>query len=247
MAATTALAPARAGSTREAAARGIYYGGAWHAPDQGRYAATLNPGTGEVLGEVAEASPGDVARAVAAAKRAFRDWQAVVPLERARILKAVAEIVRRNAQELASLDAANCGNPVTEMLGDANIAAAQLEFFAGLVTEVKGASIPMGPDRVNFSIRQPLGVVARILAFNHPFMFCAGKIAAPLAAGNTVISSRPNRRRSRRCASPSSSTDFFRRGCSTSSPAAGRRALRSRRTPASPRSPSSAACRRAAP
>jgi betaine-aldehyde dehydrogenase len=67
------------------------------------------------------------------------------------------------------------------------VAAAQMEFFAGFVTEMKGASIPMGPDAVNFSVREPLGVVGRIIPFNHPFMFCAGKSAAPLAAGNTVI------------------------------------------------------------
>lgn len=67
------------------------------------------------------------------------------------------------------------------------IAAAQMDFFAGLVTEMKGDTIPMGPDRVNMTLRQPLGVVARILAFNHPFMFCGGKMAAPLAAGNAVI------------------------------------------------------------
>ena len=85
------------------------------------------------------------------------------------------------------LDAVDCGNPAKAMLGDAAIAAAQLDFFAGLVTEMKGASIPMGPGSVNFSVREPLGVVARILPFNHPFMFCAGKIAAPLAAGNTVV------------------------------------------------------------
>jgi betaine-aldehyde dehydrogenase len=167
--------------------RGIYYDGGWHEPNAGRYVTTINPGTGESLADVADASAADVDKAVAAAKRAFAEWQTVLPLERAKILKAMAQVVRGNAKELATLDAANCGNPVTEMMGDANIAAAQLEFFAGLVTEMKGASIPMGPDAVNFSVRQPLGVVARILAFNHPFMFCAGKIAAPLAAGNTVI------------------------------------------------------------
>ena len=62
-----------------------------------------------------------------------------------------------------------------------------MEFFAGLVTEMKGASIPMGPDVVNFSVREPSGVVGRIIPFNHPFMFCAGKSAAPLAAGNTMV------------------------------------------------------------
>jgi len=65
---------------------------------------------------------------------------------------------------------------------DAMIAAAQLDFFAGLVTEMKGASIPMGPDVVNFSVREPIGVVARIVPFNHPFMFIAGKAAAAMAA-----------------------------------------------------------------
>ncbi len=73
------------------------------------------------------------------------------------------------------------------MLGDAEAAASQVEFFAGLVTEMKGASVPMGPDRVNFSVREPMGVVARILPFNHPLMFCGGKTAAILAAGNAVV------------------------------------------------------------
>jgi betaine-aldehyde dehydrogenase len=73
------------------------------------------------------------------------------------------------------------------MTSDANVAAAQIDFFAGLVTEMKGASIPKGPDVVNFSVREPVGVVARIVPFNHPFMFAAGKSAAPLAAGNSIV------------------------------------------------------------
>jgi betaine-aldehyde dehydrogenase len=89
------------------------------------------------------------------------------------------------------IDAADCGNPFTEMVSDANIAAGQMDFFAGLVTEMKGSSIPMGPDVMNFSVREPLGVVGRIIPFNHPFMFCAGKSAAPLAAGNTIVMKPP--------------------------------------------------------
>jgi betaine-aldehyde dehydrogenase len=103
------------------------------------------------------------------------------------MLKKIAEVLRNNAGELAMIDSADCGNPIAEMIRDATIAAAQIEFFAGLVTEMKGASIPMGPDALNFSVREPLGVVGRIFPFNHPFMFCAGKAAAPLAAGNTVV------------------------------------------------------------
>jgi betaine-aldehyde dehydrogenase len=167
--------------------RDLYYGGAWHAPSGGAYVASENPATGEPLAGVAAASEADVDRAVAAAAAGFRVWRDVPPLERARLLREMAQIVRRNARELALLDAEDCGNPIAELASDSAVSAALLEYFAGLVTEMKGASIPVGPGAVNFSVRQPMGVVARILAFNHPFLFCAGKIGAPLAAGNSVI------------------------------------------------------------
>ena len=165
----------------------IYSGGAWQKPISGRYSNTLNPANGAVLASVAEAGDEDADAVLARARKGFLEWRDVVPLERARILKEVAALLRRHGDELALIDAANCGNPYTEMRGDATIAAAQMDFFAGLVTEMKGDTIPMGPDRVNMTTREPLGVVARILAFNHPFMFCGGKMAAPLAAGNAVI------------------------------------------------------------
>ena len=172
--------------------RGIYRGGRWHDPVSGRTAPTLNPSTGEIIADVAVSSAQDVDAAVADAQRGFTEWKAVPPLERARILREVATLLRTHADELALIDAANCGNPVHEMVRDAQVAAAQVDFFAGLVTEMKGASIPMGPDAVNFSVREPLGVVARIVPFNHPFMFAAGKSAAPLAAGNAVIVKPPD-------------------------------------------------------
>lgn len=167
--------------------RGLYYGGRWHQARSGRTVEVTSPGTGASLGSVSYADEADVEAALAAARDGFATWRAVPPLERAKILRRIAAIVRENAADLAMVDAADCGNPVTEMKGDAQVASAQLEFFAGLVTEMKGASIPMGPGVVNFSVREPRGVVAKILPFNHPFMFCAGKIAAPLAAGNSVI------------------------------------------------------------
>ena len=171
--------------------RDAYYGGKWHRPTSGGYVETISPGTGKSLGKVADGTAADMDAAIAAAKTGFTEWRRVPPLERARILKRVAQILREHAGELAMIDAADCGNPVKEMLADANIAAAQMEFFAGLVTEMKGASIPMGPDVVNFSVREPRGVVGRIIPFNHPFMFCAGKSAAPLAAGNTIVMKPP--------------------------------------------------------
>jgi betaine-aldehyde dehydrogenase len=171
--------------------RGAYYGGAWHDAKAGAVAEQFSPATAESLGPVAECGPEDIDAAVQAAKAAFKDWRRVAPFERARMLKEVARVLRKHAGELAMIDAADCGNPVAEMIMDANVAATQIEFFAGLVTEMKGSSIPMGPDRVNFSVREPLGVVGRIVPFNHPFMFVAGKAGAPLAAGNTVVMKPP--------------------------------------------------------
>lgn len=167
--------------------RGLFYGGAWHDAEGGRSFTSTSPGSGAALGPVADAGQADVAAAVAAAHAAFSGWRDTPPLERARILREFAAVIRAHALELALLDALDCGNPVQAMVNDAAIAVAQIELFAGLVTEIKGASIPMGPGRLNLTSREPLGVVARIAPFNHPFMFAAAKVAAPLAAGNTVV------------------------------------------------------------
>ena len=153
----------------------------------------MNPGHGRAARRVAVAGAVDVDAAVTAARRGFAEWRAVVPLERARILRRLAELVRQHAGELALIDAANCGNPVREMESDARVAAAQLEFFAGLVTEMKGAIDSDGPR-----CRQLLGARAASAwsrassPFNHPFMFAAGKSAAPLAAGNAVVIKPPD-------------------------------------------------------
>jgi betaine-aldehyde dehydrogenase len=165
--------------------RDPYYAGKWQKGS--RYAEVTNPATAESLGKVTDGTVADAEAAIAAAKAAFKEWRRVPPLERAKMLREIANVLRKNGDELAMLDAADCGNPYAEMVRDAGAGAAQLDFYAGLVTEMKGASIPMGPDVVNFSVREPFGVVGRIIPFNHPFMFAAGKSGAPLAAGNTVV------------------------------------------------------------
>ena len=170
--------------------RDLYYGGAWHRP-QGGYLDTFNPATGESLGPAAEANSADVDAAVRAAQKGFAIWRGMKPLERAGLLKKVAQVLRDNAFELALLDAANCGNPIIEMQRDALIAAAQIDYYAGLATEVKGETLPMGEGILNYTLREPYGVCARIVAYNHPIMFTAAKMAPPLIAGNAVIMKPP--------------------------------------------------------
>ncbi|KAH8821951.1 aldehyde dehydrogenase domain-containing protein [Xylogone sp. PMI_703] len=78
------------------------------------------------------------------------------------------------------------------MLNDAHVAAANMDYFAGLIPMIRGETIPQSDESFHYTLRQPLGVVARIIAFNHPIMFAGGKLAAPLAAGNTVIIKPPD-------------------------------------------------------
>lgn len=179
--------PAAFSTGLQAIRRQLFYGGEWHEPCAGDYAGNLSPADRRDLGRVAVAMPEDLDHAIAAAREGFLAWRDTPPRARAAALRQAASIVRAHGEELALIDAVDCGNPVASMRMDSEIAAEQFEFFAGLVTEMKGASIPMGPGVLNVSVREPMGIIGKIVAFNHPFMFCAGKSAAPLAAGNAVI------------------------------------------------------------
>lgn len=172
--------------------RALYYGGAWHEPKTGVYADTLNPAYNEPITQAPVAGAADVDAAVQAAHAAFPAWASVPPLERGKLLRKAAAVLREHAWELAQLDSLNNGNPVSILAHDAHFAAEGIDYFAGLATEIKGETIPMGDGNLNYTVREPLGVVARIVAYNHPLMFAALRIAAPLAAGNTVVVKSPD-------------------------------------------------------
>ncbi|AUW57186.1 aldehyde dehydrogenase [Sphingobium sp. SCG-1] len=167
--------------------RGIYYGGGWHPSKGGVVTPVHSPATGELLTTINEATAEDVDAAVAAAREGYRVWRDVAPKERARIMREMVRVIRANLEELALIDAADCGNPVDEMRRDVEMSAGLIEMFAGFWSEMKGSSVPFGPDMLSFSVREPYGVVARIAPFNHPFVFSIGRLGAPLAAGNAVI------------------------------------------------------------
>lgn len=172
--------------------RSLYYGGAWHEPISGAYDETINPAYNEAITVVPVADVTDVDAAVQAAQAAFPAWAATLPIERGRLLRLAASELREHSEELALLDSLNNGNPVSILAKDAGFAADGIDYFAGLATEIKGETIPMGDGNLNYTVREPLGVVARIVAYNHPLMFAALRIAAPLAAGNTVVVKSPD-------------------------------------------------------
>lgn len=172
--------------------RGLYYGGRWSPALSGATDQTINPATGESLGPYAVAVAADVDAAVRAAHDGFKIWRAVKPAERAAIMREAAKVIRDHAEEIALIDSADSGGPFKRMIRDSEGGAQAFEFFAGLVTELKGSTIPFGDDCLNYTLREPLGVVVRINAFNHPFLFAASRAAAPLAAGNALIIKPPD-------------------------------------------------------
>jgi acyl-CoA reductase-like NAD-dependent aldehyde dehydrogenase len=146
-----------------------------------------DPATGDVVARFPNATPEDVDRAVTSARSAFDDWRRTDPAQRSAALTALAEQIAAHADELSMLDVMDNGSPIKEMRNDAGAAIAQLRYFAGLILQLRGDTVPGSWNRVNYVLRQPYGVCVRIIPFNHPLVFAAAKIAAPVAAGNTVI------------------------------------------------------------
>jgi betaine-aldehyde dehydrogenase len=167
--------------------RDLFYGGAWHAAQDGSAMDVIDPSRDVHLCRVAAAQHADVDAAVASARAAFTAWRRTAPMERADRLRAFAGALRCHGEELAALDSIDTGNPLAEMRRDIDSGARGIELFAGLVTETKGETIPMPDGHLNYTMREPLGVVARIIAFNHPILFATMRCAAPIAAGNTVV------------------------------------------------------------
>ncbi|WP_326553225.1 aldehyde dehydrogenase family protein [Micromonospora sp. NBC_01813] len=153
---------------------------------------TRSPATDTVIGRAPAATLADVDRAVAAAHAAQPQWAATPPRQRAGVLRQVAGVLRAHRAELGRLDAADGGNPVTAMTADVDLAAELLERFADWADQLGGRTLPGDDDHLHYTTRRPYGVVARIVPYNHPIMFAASRIAAPLLAGNSVVLKAPD-------------------------------------------------------
>jgi betaine-aldehyde dehydrogenase len=152
--------------------------------------ASHNPANGEKLAEVPNCGPADVDRAVEAAQAAYPAWRKLTPRERAAYLSKFAARLRERAETYAWIDSLDLGSPLKAMRNDVASAAALNDFYAGIAPEIKGETIPATAGTLNFTVREPYGVVGRIIPFNHPIMFAA-RIAAPLIAGNTLVMKPP--------------------------------------------------------
>jgi 2-formylbenzoate dehydrogenase len=152
---------------------------------------SIDPATEEVLAHAPDASPADVDRAVASSASAFTAWRRVAPLDRAAAVREIAGLLREHIDELSLLDALDGGNPVSATRHDVEVAACLLERFADWALMLRGETIPATSAGLHYTKQEPYGVVGRIIPFNHPVMFSAGKLGAPLVAGNTVVIKAP--------------------------------------------------------
>ena len=148
----------------------------------------INPATEEVFTEVSAAALADVQAAVEGAQRAFQEsWRDLAPRKRTEILFRVAQQIRQNAEQLAQLECRNIGKPISDARDEVELGARVFEFYAGAVGQFCGQTIPVGRGGFDFTLRQPMGVVAAIVPWNFPFPIACWKTAPALAAGNTVV------------------------------------------------------------
>lgn len=146
------------------------------------------PATGVQVATVYSATPDVIEQAVASAMRAQREWRAMPPVERGRVLTKAAQLIRDNNESLSELETYDTGKPLQETLvADATSAADSLEYFGGLIAADTGQYIPLGNGDFAYTKREPLGVCLGIGAWNYPTQIACWKAAPALAAGNAMI------------------------------------------------------------
>ena len=153
----------------------------------GTWIESLDPTNEEPIGRVPAGTCEDIERAVHAAHGALADWAETDMSDRAALLRTIAAELADRDEEIAQIEAIDTGSTIGKMRDDVRKAARQIEFFAGLAYELKGETVPATASGLHMTIREPFGVVGRIVPFNHPIMFAATRLAAPLIAGNALI------------------------------------------------------------
>jgi acyl-CoA reductase-like NAD-dependent aldehyde dehydrogenase len=146
----------------------------------------VEPATEQVMAELERAEVEAADAAVARAREAFPAWRRVAPGERAALMRAVAAGVRDQAEELARLEARNVGKPISDARGEVGMVADVFDYYAGAPERLLGDTIPVAGG-VDFTFREPLGVVGLITPWNFPIAIASWKLGPALAAGNTVV------------------------------------------------------------
>jgi phenylacetaldehyde dehydrogenase len=172
----------------------LLIGGRWLPAAAGEAFAVENPSREETIAHVARGRAQDVDRAVEAARRAFESgpWRRTNPSERARLLWALADRIEAHAEEFAQLECLDNGKPLTiARAADVALTIDHFRYYAGWATKIEGETIPINsPDGrmyLDYTLREPVGVVGQVIPWNFPLLMAAWKLGAALACGNTVV------------------------------------------------------------
>jgi betaine-aldehyde dehydrogenase len=166
----------------------LFINGEWRESKSRKTTPQTNPSNEEQFSAVSAATAQDVNDSVVGANNAFvSQWRDLTPRKRTDLLFAVAQLIRKNSEALAQLECRNIGKPIADARDEIELGARVFEYYAGAIGKFFGHTIPVGRGGFDFTLRQPMGVVAAIVPWNFPFPIACWKAAPALAAGNTVV------------------------------------------------------------
>jgi betaine-aldehyde dehydrogenase len=166
----------------------LFINGQFVNAESGETLATLNPHDNSIITEVSMAGQADVDKAVTAAEKAFPTWSRMAAMDRGRILLKLADLIEANAEELARLESLDTGHPIRDSRSlDVPRTAVTYRYFGGMADKFQGEQIPVEAGFLNYTLREPVGVVGQVVPWNFPLMFTSWKMAPALAAGNCVV------------------------------------------------------------
>ncbi|MFG1923321.1 aldehyde dehydrogenase family protein [Cryptosporangium sp. NPDC048952] len=147
----------------------------------------IDPSTGDAIGTVSRGGPDQIDAAVTAARAAQRSWRATTPEHRADLLCTLADLIEGDAEELARLESADSGKPLSQSRNDAKVCARYFRFYGRAIDSYYGLSIPLRDDLHVYTRREPHGVTGHILAWNYPLQLLGRGVAPAVATGNCAV------------------------------------------------------------
>jgi len=171
----------------------LFIDGKWRDALSGKTFPTINPATEEVITQVAQGDEGDIDLAVRAARKAFEEgpWSSMAAADRGKLLWKIGDLIMKYADELAELESLDTGKPVSHPLGSRNAdipyTAECFQYYAGWATKIYGETIPVRGNILNYTLKEPVGVVGAITPWNFPLLLVSWKLGPALAAGNTIV------------------------------------------------------------
>jgi acyl-CoA reductase-like NAD-dependent aldehyde dehydrogenase len=166
----------------------LFVDGQYRNSASGQRSVLVNPATEERIAEVHAAGIGDVSAAVVSAHQAWEGgWRELPPGKRTEVMFNIARKLREECETIAQLETLQIGKPISDARDEAALGARVFEFYAGAITKFGGQTIPVSKGGFDFTLREPMGVVAAIVPWNFPFPIACWKAAPALAAGNSVV------------------------------------------------------------